>query len=81
MNLFSDTVLTSCRFNNIYPITDMKFVKDGRTLRTRDEFENIPDRFFYGLRLAEQTTDIETVEWYVNRLLRTEVSTESELTV
>jgi hypothetical protein len=81
MNLFSDTVLTSCRFNNIYPITDMKFVKDGRTLRTRAEFENIPDRFFYGLRLAEQTTDIETVEWYVNRLLRTEVSTESELTV
>jgi hypothetical protein len=81
MNLFSDTVLTSCRFNNIYPITDMKFVKDGRTLRTRAEFENIPDRFFYGLRLAEQTTDIETVEWYVNRLLSTEVSTESELTV
>jgi len=81
MNLFSDTVLTSCRFNNIYSITDMKFVKDGRTLRTRAEFKNIPDRFFHGLRLAEQTTDIETVEWYVNRLLRTEVSTKSEITV
>ena len=77
MNLFSDSILTSCRFNNIYPITDMKFVKDGRTLRTRDEFENIPDRFFYGLRLAEQTTDIETVEWYVNRLLSLEQSSES----
>ena len=81
MNLFSDTVLTSCRFNNIYPITDMKFVKDGRKLRTRTEFENIPDRFFYGLRLAEQTTDIKTVEWYVNRLLSTEVLAASELTV
>ena len=81
MNLFSDTVLTSCRFNNIYPITDMKFVKDGRKLRTRAEFENIPDRFFYGLRLAEQTTDIKTVEWYVNRLLSTEVLVASELTV
>ena len=81
MNLFSDSVLTSCRFNNIYPITDMKFVKDARTLRTRDEFENIPDRFFYGLRLAEQTTDIETVEWYVNRLLSTEMLTKSEITV
>jgi hypothetical protein len=80
MNLFSDTVLTSCRFNNIYPITDMKFVKDGRTLRTRDEFENVEDRFFHGLRLAEQTTDIETVEWYVNRLISTEVSTQLELT-
>ena len=81
MNLFSDTVLTSCRFNNIYPITDMKFAKDGRTLRTRAEFENIEDRFFHGLRLAEQTADIETVEWYVNRLLSTEVSTHAELAV
>jgi len=81
MNLFSDSVLTSCRFNNIYPITDMKFVKDARTLRTRDEFENVPDRFFNGLRLAEQTTDIETVEWYVNRLLSSEMSTHAELAV
>jgi hypothetical protein len=81
MNLFSDSVLTSCRFNNIYPITDMKFVKDSRTLRTRAEFENVPDRFFHGLRLAEQTTDIETVEWYVDRLLSTEVSTHAELAV
>jgi hypothetical protein len=79
MNLFSDSVLTSCRFNNIYPITDMKFAKDSRTLRTRAEFENVEDRFFHGLRLAEQTADIETVEWYVNRLLRTEVSTQAEL--
>jgi hypothetical protein len=59
----------------------MKFVKNARTLRTRDEFENIPDRFFYGLRLAEQTTDIETVEWYVNRLLLTEMLTKYEITV
>jgi hypothetical protein len=81
MNLFSDSVLTSCRFNNIYPITDMKFAKDSRTLRTRAEFENVPDRFFHGLRLAEQTADIETVEWYVNRLLSTEVSTHAELAV
>jgi hypothetical protein len=79
MNLFSDSVLTSCRFNNIYPITDMKFVKDGRTLRTRAEFKNVEDRFFHGLRLAEQTADIKTVEWYVDRLLSTEVSTQSEL--
>lgn len=81
MNLFSDSVLTSCRFNNIYPIVDMKFAKDSRTLRTRAEFENVPDRFFHGLRLAEQTADIETVEWYVNRLLSTEVSTQAELAV
>ena len=74
MNLFSDGVLTSCRFNNVYPINEMKFVKDNRTLRSRKEFANIEDRFFHGLRLAEQTTDIETVEWYVNRLLATEAT-------
>jgi hypothetical protein len=79
MNLFSDSVLTSCRFNNIYPIVDMKFVKDSRTLRTQAEFANIPDRFFHGLRLAEQTADVETVEWYVDRLVATEVSTQAEL--
>jgi hypothetical protein len=79
MNLFSDTVLTSCRFNNIYPITDMKFVKDSRTSRTRSEFANIPDRFFHGLRLAEQTADVDAVEWYVDRLVATEVSTQAEL--
>ena len=81
MNLFSDSVLTSCRFNNIYPIVDMKFAKDGRTPRSRAEFKNVPDRFFHGLRLAEQTVGIETVEWYVNRLLSTEVSTHAELAV
>jgi hypothetical protein len=79
MNLFSDTVLTSCRFNNIYPVVDMKFAKDSRTPRTRAEFTNIPDRFFHGLRLAEQTADVETVEWYVNRLVATEVSTQADL--
>ena len=57
----------------------MKFAKDGRTLRTRAEFENVEDKFFHGLRLAEQTADIDTVEWYVDRLLSTEVSTQSEL--
>ena len=81
MNLFSDSILTSCRFNNIYPITDMKFVKDSRTLRTRAEFENVEDRFFYGLRLAEQTSELSMIEWYVNRLLSSEVATQPELAV
>jgi hypothetical protein len=54
----------------------MKFVKDSRMLRTRDEFENIPDRFFYGLRLAEQTYDLAMTEWYVTRLLSVEQSFE-----
>ena len=54
INNYANGVLTGCRFSNIYPIKDMKFVKDNRTLHSRDEFEEIPDKYFYGLRLSEQ---------------------------
>ena len=72
MNLFANSILTSCRFNNIYPVTAMKFVKDDRKLRSREEFAGIPDRFFTGLRLSEQTMDLAQIVWYVRRLLKTE---------
>jgi len=65
MNLFTNSILTSCRYNNIYPVVDMKFVKDDRILRTREEFNNISDKYFEGLRLAEQTFDINDIEAYV----------------
>ncbi len=81
MNLFSDSILTSCRFNNIYSIQDMKFVKDSRPLRTRAEFENVPDRFFHGLRLAEQQFDHDMIEWYVARLESSEITVDSAATV
>jgi hypothetical protein len=81
MNLFSDTVLTSCRFNNIYPITDMKFVKDGRKLRNRSEFYKIDDRFFHGLRLSEQQFDLDIIEWYVARLESSEITCDLEVKV
>jgi hypothetical protein len=65
MNLFANGILTSCRYNNIYPVVDMKFVKDDRILRTREEFNNISDKYFEGLRLAEQTININDIEAYV----------------
>jgi hypothetical protein len=65
MNLFTNSILTSCRYNNIYPIADMKFVKDDRVLRTREEFNNISDKYFNGLRLAEQTFNVSAIEAYV----------------
>lgn len=61
MNLFANGVLTSCRYNNLYPIQDMKFVKDDRLNRApkwklyeqfRDHREL--DRYIDGLRLYEQ---------------------------
>jgi hypothetical protein len=54
LNLFADGILTSNRFNNIYPIQDMKFVKDSRALRPLEEFANIDPKYISGLRLQEQ---------------------------
>lgn len=58
MNIFAEGILTSLRLNNLYEIKDMKFIKDNRTLRTRQDYATIPDKYFYGLRLAEQSTQI-----------------------
>lgn len=53
-NAFADSILTSTGLNNLYPITNMKFVKSNRELRSREEFPEISDELFNGLRLAEQ---------------------------
>lgn len=68
LNLFANDILTSCRYNNIYPIVDMKFIKDNRVLRDKKEFMNISDKYYYGLRLNEQTFTLEDIKWYINRL-------------
>lgn len=72
INIFANNILTSCRYNNIYPIKDMTFVKDNRVLRTREEFNNIPDKYFYGLRLSEQSFTVEEIEKYVANLIKLE---------
>jgi hypothetical protein len=72
INLFADSVLTSCRFNNIYPITNMKFVKGVVLNRNLSEFAEIESRFVSGLRLQEQSFELAMIEGYVNRLLATE---------
>lgn len=54
LNNYANGVLCGCRFSNVYPIENMKYVKDDRTLATREEYKEIPDKLFYGLRLAEQ---------------------------
>jgi len=67
LNIFANDILTSCRYNNIYPIENMKFIKDDRPIRDMSEF-NIPEEFYYGLRVGEQTFDVKDVKKYVNRL-------------
>lgn len=68
MNMFADGILTSCRYNNIYPIADMKFVKE-----LREPVANVPDiaeKYYKGLRLAEQTIPMEDSIAYIKRLER-----------
>ncbi len=73
MNLFTNGILTSCRYNNIYPISNMKFIKDNRVLRSREEFVNITDNYYKGLRLSEQVFNLEDIQSYINRLQKNEI--------
>lgn len=75
MNLFADGILTSCRYNNIYPIVDMKFVKDERALISPAEY-GLEEKYYEGLRLAEQTIPVAETIAYVHRLKAREVETE-----
>ena len=70
LNMFAEGILTSNRFNNTYPIIDMRFVKDNRELRSMEEFIGINEIWINGLRLREQTNEHsqEYIHWYVNRL-------------
>jgi hypothetical protein len=78
INMFANGILTSCRFNNIYPIENMKFEKDNRILRNKEEFNSVPDKFYNGLRLSEQSMSSEIIDKYVKRLIRNEVEVEIE---
>ena len=78
MNLFANSILTSMRYNNLYSITDMKFVKDSRTLRTADDYPNVEERLYKGFRLAEQTQSVEEIETHIQWLMTLEVERETE---
>ena len=79
MNLFAEDILTSCRLSNLYEIKDMKYVKDNRKLATKEEYPNIPEEYFKGLRIAEQPKEVnrgndnkhdKDLEGYVQRLIK-----------
>jgi hypothetical protein len=54
LNMFCNTLLTSVRLNNLYPIKDMKFVKDNREIIPFDKFEGLTKDYYDGFRLGEQ---------------------------
>lgn len=67
MNMFANGILTSCRYNNLYPIRNMKFQKCERPV-IKDV--NCDPVYYHGLRLAEQTIPIQDTEQYIQRLER-----------
>ena len=76
INMFAENILTSSRYSNIYPVIDMKYVKNNRKLRTREEFSNVSDKFYYGLNLSEQILSVKDIESSVKMLERTEIKFE-----
>ena len=54
LNMFCNSLLTSIRLNNIYPINNMKFVKDNRQIIPFNKFKGITEEYYNGFRLGEQ---------------------------
>jgi hypothetical protein len=77
MNLFGNGILTSVGYNNLYPIENMKFIKEERELISQEEY-GLEDRFYYGLRLAEQDIPVADTIEYVNIRKVLEIKVESE---
>jgi hypothetical protein len=74
MNTFANGIMTGHAQSSIYPIVDMKFVKDDRTVRDISEFEGIPERFVKGMRLQEQDFDMDYVRSVIDILLSKEIA-------
>lgn len=72
INCFINGVLSSCRYNNLYPIKDMKFVKTSRATVPLSAYSNVPVEYYYDLRLGEVDVTafpIEETNDYVQRLV------------
>ena len=69
MNVIVGGFITSCGFNNIYPIRDMKFDTDTKRHRgTSLEYWNakgIPQKWYEGMRIEEQYSPDEEIVKYV----------------
>ena len=73
MNFYANGILTSCRYNNLYPIKDMKFVKNVDEIGEKKELDSLltlsslPLKYINGMRLKEQPKYNNSE--YINRLI------------
>jgi hypothetical protein len=68
LNAYANGLLTGNKYCNIYPVVDMKYVKDDRTLRSVEEFADIDEKYIAGMRLQEQTFDLAFIQTMVDRI-------------
>ena len=79
INLVANGILTSSSRNNLYPISDMKFVKRPVAVRTEDEFfwpSEKARKFFLGCRLYETSDSVEEVNRFIMQKWMTDVENE-----
>lgn len=58
LNMFTNGVLTTWAFNNLYPIQNMKYQKVQNDTFTSEELKDIPEKLIEGLRLNEISVDL-----------------------
>jgi len=68
INLFANGILTSSSYNNLYPIKNMKFIKDIRVSIPKSVYYEISEQYYYGLRLAEQKLDSKEIIEHIKYL-------------
>ena len=69
INFFANDILTSCRLSNMYPIENMKYVRDN----IRDnglDLSQYETNIIKGLRLKEQNMSKEEIDEYINNLFK-----------
>lgn len=69
-NVYANTILTSTGLNNLYPVENMRFVKNDRASREIGEFDWVPDNLRHGLRLTEQPASYYGLKAKMSRLKR-----------
>lgn len=78
INLFANGILTSCRYNNLYPIKNMMFDKTDVALEPKykihERFKQYPEistEYIRGMRLDEiATPNFEEIKTYISNLDR-----------
>jgi len=72
-NIFANGFITSCKFNNLYDINDMKYCKKKRKTISKDIAKLIPEYLYEGLRIGEISIDFkdseeETIRYIISKI-------------